>query len=168
MKIMPSHSDSHLNVQDLSFHTSWMIAEENPSLHSKIFNISFTCCLLKVSGTTSTALWNYREEKNKCIEESGWWMKLFENVENSSTVSLEVSRSLSMEPTNAFSKVMCLFKWELMRVSFEWGTRVEKTLMQTIYTRKIAQVVTSMQTSCYKSVHKLSTNCVRTTCSQLL
>jgi hypothetical protein len=36
------------------------------------------------------------------------------------------------------------------------------------YTRKNAQVVTSLQTSCYKSVHKLSTTCVRTACSQLL
>jgi hypothetical protein len=37
-----------------------------------------------------------------------------------------------------------------------------------IYTRKNAQVVTGLQTSCYKSVHKLSTSCVRTACSQLL
>ena len=29
-----------------------------------------------------------------------------------------------------------------------------------LYTRKNAQVVTSLQTSCYKSVHKLSTSCV--------
>jgi hypothetical protein len=35
------------------------------------------------------------------------------------------------------------------------------------YTRKSAQVVTSLQTSCYKSVHKLSTSCARTACSQL-
>jgi hypothetical protein len=35
-------------------------------------------------------------------------------------------------------------------------------------TRKNAQVVTSLQTSCYKSVHKLSTSCVRIACSQLL
>jgi hypothetical protein len=33
---------------------------------------------------------------------------------------------------------------------------------------KNAQVVTSLQTSCYKSVHKLSTSCFRTVCSQLL
>jgi hypothetical protein len=33
------------------------------------------------------------------------------------------------------------------------------------YTRKNAQVVTSLQTSCYKSVHKLSTSCVHTACS---
>jgi hypothetical protein len=33
---------------------------------------------------------------------------------------------------------------------------------------KNAQVVTGLQTSCYKSVHKLSTSCVRTACSQLL
>ena len=33
------------------------------------------------------------------------------------------------------------------------------------YTRKNAQVVTSMQTSCNKSVHKLVTSCVRTACS---
>jgi hypothetical protein len=32
-------------------------------------------------------------------------------------------------------------------------------------TRKNAQVVTSLQTSCYKSLHKLSTSCVRTACS---
>ena len=36
------------------------------------------------------------------------------------------------------------------------------------YTRKNAQVVTGLQTSCDKSVHKLSTRCVRTACSQLL
>jgi hypothetical protein len=36
------------------------------------------------------------------------------------------------------------------------------------YTRKNAQVVTGLQTRCYKSVHKLSTSCVRTACSQLL
>jgi hypothetical protein len=37
-----------------------------------------------------------------------------------------------------------------------------------LHTRKNAQVVTGLQTSCYKSVHKLSTSCVRTACSQLL
>jgi hypothetical protein len=36
------------------------------------------------------------------------------------------------------------------------------------YIRKNAQVVTGLQTSCYRSVHKLSTSCVRTACSQLL
>jgi hypothetical protein len=36
------------------------------------------------------------------------------------------------------------------------------------YTRENAQVVTGLQTSCYKSVHKLSTSCVHTACSQLL
>jgi hypothetical protein len=34
-----------------------------------------------------------------------------------------------------------------------------------MYTRKNAQVVTGLQTSCYKSVHKLLTSCVRTACS---
>ena len=34
-----------------------------------------------------------------------------------------------------------------------------------LYTRKNAQVVTSLQTSCNKSVRKLSTNCVCTACS---
>jgi hypothetical protein len=29
-----------------------------------------------------------------------------------------------------------------------------------VYTRKNAQVVTSLQTSCYKSVHKLSSHCL--------
>ena len=33
-----------------------------------------------------------------------------------------------------------------------------------VYTRKNAQVVTSLQTSCNKSVHRLSTGCVRTAC----
>jgi hypothetical protein len=37
--------------------------------------------------------------------------------------------------------------------------------MRLIYTRKNAQVVTGLQTSCYESVHKLSTSCVRTACS---
>jgi hypothetical protein len=35
-------------------------------------------------------------------------------------------------------------------------------------TRKNAQVVTSLQTSCYTSVHKLSTSCARTACSQFV
>jgi hypothetical protein len=35
-------------------------------------------------------------------------------------------------------------------------------------TRKNAQLVKSLQTSCYKSVHKLSTSCLRTTCSQFV
>ena len=34
--------------------------------------------------------------------------------------------------------------------------------------RQNAEVVASLQTSCYKSVHKLSTSCVRTAWSQLL
>ena len=34
-----------------------------------------------------------------------------------------------------------------------------------LYMRKNTQVVTSLQTSCNKSVHKLSTSCVRTACS---
>ena len=33
-----------------------------------------------------------------------------------------------------------------------------------LYTRKNVQVVTSLQTSCNKSVRKLSTSCVRTAC----
>ena len=32
------------------------------------------------------------------------------------------------------------------------------------FTRKNAQVVTGLQTSCHKPVHKLSTRCVRTNC----
>jgi hypothetical protein len=35
-------------------------------------------------------------------------------------------------------------------------------------TRKNAQVVTDLEISCYKSVHKLSTSCIRTACSQFL
>ena len=34
-----------------------------------------------------------------------------------------------------------------------------------VYTRENAQVVTTLQTSCNKSVHKLSTSCVCTACS---
>ena len=37
-----------------------------------------------------------------------------------------------------------------------------------VYTHKNAQVVASVQTSCNKSVHKLSTSCVRTACSVLV
>jgi hypothetical protein len=41
--------------------------------------------------------------------------------------------------------------------------------LEASYTSKNAQVVTGLQTSCYKSVHKLLTSCVRTAnCSQLL
>jgi hypothetical protein len=45
---------------------------------------------------------------------------------------------------------------------------VTRLFWQVRYTRKNAQVVPGLQTSCYKSVHKLSTSCVRTACSQLL
>ena len=37
-----------------------------------------------------------------------------------------------------------------------------------LHTRKNAQVVTSLQTSCNKSDYKLSTSCVRTACSQFV
>ena len=37
-----------------------------------------------------------------------------------------------------------------------------------MYTRKNTQVGTGLQTNCYKSVHKLSTNCVRTVCSHVV
>jgi hypothetical protein len=51
----------------------------------------------------------------------------------------------------------------------ESGMSVSEVGSIYIYTRKNAQeVVTGLQTSCYKSVHKLSTSCVRTACSQLL
>ena len=44
--------------------------------------------------------------------------------------------------------------------------KLSKSLEQIVdYTHKNAQVVTSLQTSCNKSVHKLSTSCVRTACS---
>jgi hypothetical protein len=36
------------------------------------------------------------------------------------------------------------------------------------YTRKNVQLVTGLKTSCYKSVHKLSTSCVCTACSQFV
>ena len=36
------------------------------------------------------------------------------------------------------------------------------------YTHKNAQVVTGLQTSCSKSVHKLSTSCARTACSHVV
>ncbi len=36
------------------------------------------------------------------------------------------------------------------------------------YTRKNAQVVTGLLTSCHKSVHKLSASCVRITCSHVV
>ena len=41
-------------------------------------------------------------------------------------------------------------------------------LFQQDYTRKNAQVVTGLQTRCYKSVHKLSASCVRTVCSDVV
>jgi hypothetical protein len=37
-----------------------------------------------------------------------------------------------------------------------------------LFSRKNAEVVTSLQTNCYKSVYDLSRRCVRTACSQLL
>ena len=50
---------------------------------------------------------------------------------------------------------------------------VEKLLEQHCYksaagNKSAKQVVTNLQTSCYKSVHKLSTSCVRTACSQFV
>ena len=51
-----------------------------------------------------------------------------------------------------------------------WDKQCEDNLLttcwQTCYTRKNAQVVTILQTSCHKYVHKLSTSCVSTACSQ--
>jgi hypothetical protein len=63
-----------------------------------------------------------------------------------------------------------------IRIYFIWSVEVLNALQGEInpisciapHTYKNAQVVTGLQTSCYKSVHKLSTSCVRTACSQLL
>jgi hypothetical protein len=53
----------------------------------------------------------------------------------------------------------CYKMWDFFVYSMHATTHV---------THKNAQVVTGLQTSCYKAVHKLSTSCVRTACSQLL
>jgi hypothetical protein len=54
------------------------------------------------------------------------------------------------------------------KLRFQFRYQNSQSIARPGYTRKNAQVVTSLQTSCYKSVHKLSTSCVRTACSQLL
>ena len=66
--------------------------------------------------------------------------------------------------------ILSLNDWGLKVVEAEiWHdvTGVPKKVLLRFdsYTRKNAQVVTSLQTSCNKSVHKLSTSCVRTACS---
>ena len=53
-------------------------------------------------------------------------------------------------------------RWHTIRKLWVFVFRVSNELE---HTRKNAQVVTSLQTSCNKSVHKLSTSCVRTACS---
>ena len=45
---------------------------------------------------------------------------------------------------------------------------ISKTFAACHACSKNAQVVTSLQTSCYTSVHKLSTSCARTACSQFV
>ena len=54
----------------------------------------------------------------------------------------------------------------IIRFSHMWEDVKRVSIL--LYTRKNAQVVIGLQTSCYKSVHKRSTSCVRTACSQLL
>jgi hypothetical protein len=69
------------------------------------------------------------------------------------------------EPTKAKGKnrfVSKLVKLTRKPIDGEWSELFAR------YTRKTAQVVTDLQTSCYKFVHKPSTSCVRTACSQLL
>jgi hypothetical protein len=46
--------------------------------------------------------------------------------------------------------------------------RQQVVFVKLVPTRKNAQVVTSLQTSCYTSGHKLSTSCARTACSQFV
>jgi hypothetical protein len=50
----------------------------------------------------------------------------------------------------------------------QFVVHAKRTSLSRMYTHKNAQVVTGLQTSCYKSVQKLSTSCVCTACSQLL
>jgi hypothetical protein len=66
------------------------------------------------------------------------------------------------------------FDWALS-CSRWWSTcsyeseKMMVTLLVVCSTRvKISHLGASLQTSCYKSVHKLSTSCVRTACSWLL
>ena len=49
--------------------------------------------------------------------------------------------------------------------NFNFSPPTKKSFLRPCYTRKNAQVGTRLQTSCNKSVHKLSTNCVRIACS---
>jgi hypothetical protein len=68
-----------------------------------------------------------------------------------------------------------MFKTVVDNLSTSWEEAgrthlVDKLLEQHCYksyTRKNAQVITGLQTSCYKSVQKLSTSCVSTACSKL-
>ena len=48
---------------------------------------------------------------------------------------------------------------------FPFKQPARSACLSSTYTRKNAQVFTSLHACCYKSVHKLSTNCVRTACS---
>ena len=83
------------------------------------------------------------------------WLTITPYVANLSGVRtfrvLRALRTISQTKGNIFIKVFSL--------SDDPGLANRK------YTRKNAQVVTSLQTSCNRSVHKLSTSCVRTACS---
>ena len=57
------------------------------------------------------------------------------------------------------------FNWKETYLLARAQTKHAREFKEAWYTRKNAQVVASLQTSCKKSVHKLSTSCVRTACS---
>ena len=63
-------------------------------------------------------------------------------------------------------QTVCLMDLIALSGSLRAGNdKISRHLKFPVYTRKNAQVVTSLQTSCNKSVHKLSASCVRTACS---
>ncbi len=67
------------------------------------------------------------------------------------------------------SSIIMFAKCGLRRAVFSWMYICALWGKTKIYTtRKNAQVVTGLQTSCYKSVHKLSASCVRTACSHVV
>jgi hypothetical protein len=81
--------------------------------------------------------------------------------------------TLCRQPCNILV-ISWLYIWDLLQVvpttCYHPAIQrfVNKLRVITLYTRKNSQVVTGLQTSCYKSANKPSTSCVRTACSQLL
>ena len=99
------------------------------------------------------------------------YLALFlENIENTQKTVLFVAIQADNETCERKQSSKVPIRMSLLFISYSvnlsWKTiNLANKIHTFYYTRKNAQVVTSLQTCCNRFVHKLSASCVRTACS---